>query len=495
MKQWTIGKRIIWGGCAILVLLIVVAGVACLNLNSIKRDASRIARERVPNLASAGLINANQCDGFLHSVLMMQARSKEQYDKYFLRSQSVLTNSNEAIAQYEKLLAAEKDKLVYTNFVNARKEFVATRLKYEEFSKAGQTNEAMAQFDSAMLPKFYAYLKAGADMRDHNRNETEAISQAIDERITMTFWVIISVSILALVGGVIIGWVIISKTNRLLATVAGHLETSSHQLLESAQLVSTNSQTLAEGASEQAASLEETSSSLEEMASSASLRAEGAKKAKDLLEMARSSGDTGLNEMREMSQAMTEIKTASDGIAKIIKTIDEVAFQTNILALNAAVEAARAGESGMGFAVVADEVRNLAQRCALAARETAGKIEDSIQKSQRGVELNERVAHNLQDIVNKVRTAAEIAVHAAASSHEQSQGIGQINTAVAQMDKTTQSTAATAEESASAAEELNSQAKSLQAAVVQLGMLIGGVRGEAASRPAKQNPQTPGKQF
>jgi methyl-accepting chemotaxis protein len=490
MNQWTISKRITIGGLAILVMLAIVATVTCVNLNSIKRETDQITHERVPNLAYAGLINANQCDGFLHSVLFMHATTTELRDKYFLRSQVVVTNSNDAVAHYEKNLSEAKDKEVYARFVDARKEFSVTRLKYEELMKAGSTNEALAHFDSVMLPKFYAYLKSGADMRDHNRSETEAISESIDRRIASTLWIIMTVSILAVVGGILIGWSIITKTNRVLNSVVVELETSSHHLLETAQLVSANSQSLAEGASQQAASLEETSSSLEEMSSTASQSAEGAQRARDLLEAARTAGDSGVSDMQEMSQAMAEIKSASDSIAKIIKTIDEVAFQTNILALNAAVEAARAGESGMGFAVVADEVRNLAQRCAHAARETAGKIEDSINKSQRGVQINDKVAKNIQDIVEKVRSATEIASHAASTSKEQSQGIGQINSAVAQMDKTTQTTAATAEESASAAEELTAQADSLKQTVGQLTVLIGGHRQPSHSGKQPQSTRT-----
>ena len=178
--------------------------------------------------------------------------------------------------------------------------------------------------------------------------------------------------------------------------------------------------------------------------------------------------------MAEMTTAMNAIKASSDDIAKIIKTIDEIAFQTNILALNAAVEAARAGEAGMGFAVVADEVRSLAQRCAQAAKETATKIEDAVQKSAHGAEISAKVAKSLEEIVTKARQVDEMAGEVASASREQTQGIEQVNTAVAQMDKVTQSNAATAEESASAAEELNAQADALKDAVAELLQMVDG---------------------
>jgi methyl-accepting chemotaxis protein len=189
-----------------------------------------------------------------------------------------------------------------------------------------------------------------------------------------------------------------------------------------------------------------------------------------------------------MRGAMNDVKSSNDDVAKIIKTIDEIAIQTNILALNAAVEAARAGESGMGFAVVADEVRNLAQKSAQAARDTAGKIEAAIQKSQRGVQMSDKVAenlasmveeakkmeHSLNEIVDKAKEVDGMVGEIATASHEQSQGIEQINKAVAEIDSVTQSTASTAEETASAAEEMRAQAQTLETAVRDLQNIIGG---------------------
>ena len=176
--------------------------------------------------------------------------------------------------------------------------------------------------------------------------------------------------------------------NRIIGTCASWSRLSTMaptKLSAAAGQVSSASQSLAEGASEQAASLEETSSSLEEMSSMTKRNAENAQKANELAKQARAAADTGVGDMQAMNAAMDAIKASSDDIAKIIKTIDEIAFQTNILALNAAVEAARAGEAGMGFAVVADEVRNLAQRSAQAAKETAAKIEGAVSKTAQGV--------------------------------------------------------------------------------------------------------------
>jgi methyl-accepting chemotaxis protein len=209
------------------------------------------------------------------------------------------------------------------------------------------------------------------------------------------------------------------------------------------------------------------------MASMTKRNSENARKANELAKEARTAADKGVQDMQTMAASMEAIKVSSDDIAKIIKTIDEIAFQTNILALNAAVEAARAGEAGMGFAVVADEVRNLAQRCAQAAKETAGKIEGAIVKTGQGVEITGKVAIALNEIVTKIRQVDDLVTEVAGASSEQTNGIAQINVAVGQMDKVTQSNAATAEESAAAAEELNAQAEIMKQAVAELLQLVG----------------------
>jgi len=294
----------------------------------------------------------------------------------------------------------------------------------------------------------------------------------------------------ALLFAVLIMLLTARSVTRPLQKMADDLIIGANQTTSSATQVSASSQTLAEGSSEQASSLEETSSSLEEMSSMTKRNSENARKANDLAKEARAAADKGVGDMQTMAAAMDAIKVSSDDIAKIIKTIDEIAFQTNILALNAAVEAARAGEAGMGFAVVADEVRNLAQRCAQAAKETSGKIEGAIVKTGQGVDITGKVASALNEIVSKVRQVDELVTEVAGASREQTDGIAQINVAVGQMDKVTQSNAATAEESAAAAEELNSQAEVMKQSVAELLRLVGG-QGEAVVRksPSARRPQ------
>jgi len=229
--------------------------------------------------------------------------------------------------------------------------------------------------------------------------------------------------------------------------------------------VSSGGQALSQGASEQASSLEEVSSSLQEMSSMTKQNAINAREAKGVAEEARGSSEKGVESMNRMSSAINKIKTSSDATAKIVKTIDEIAFQTNLLALNAAVEAARAGDAGKGFAVVAEEVRNLAMRSAEAAKNTANLIEEAVRNSENGVAINAEVLKNFQEITEKINKVSQVVAEIAAASEQQDQGISQVNKAVEQMNQLTQQNAANAEESASAAEEMSSQSEEMRSMV------------------------------
>ncbi len=264
--------------------------------------------------------------------------------------------------------------------------------------------------------------------------------------------------------------------SRPLRGVKEALATSAHQTTEASSQVANASQSLAAGASQQAASIEETSASLEEMRSMTRNSSEHAASAKKTAAAAREAAELGTAQMSRMAVAMGEIKESSSEIAKIIKTIDEIAFQTNLLALNAAVEAARAGESGAGFAVVADEVRSLAQRSASASHETAAKIAKAMERSQLGVELSRSVGDSLSTILQRSREVDSLVGEIATAAVEQNQGIQQIANAVSQMDAVVQKNAAGAEETASAAEELSAQSIELQEVVHQLDLLVDGRR-------------------
>ena len=251
------------------------------------------------------------------------------------------------------------------------------------------------------------------------------------------------------------------------------LAEGARQVSSASQQVSSSAQTLSQGATEQAASLEETSASLEEMAAMTRTNAESSNQAAALMsEVNRQVADSNAA-LQQMVQSMGAIRESSVKVSKIIKTIDEIAFQTNILALNAAVEAARAGDAGMGFAVVADEVRNLAQRSAQAARDTATLIEESTTSATTGTSRVSELEAAMQGITTSVAQARQLVEGVNVASREQAQGIEQVTLAISQMEKVTLSTAATAEENAAASEQLNAQAETSAATIAELERLVG----------------------
>jgi methyl-accepting chemotaxis protein len=251
------------------------------------------------------------------------------------------------------------------------------------------------------------------------------------------------------------------------------LGTAAIQTTDSAGQVHEASKTLADGSSSQAASLEQTSASLEEISSMSRQNANNANNAKTLATEARTVAESGAQSMKQMLDAMLAMQDSNNEVAKIVKTIDDIAFQTNILALNAAVEAARAGEAGMGFAVVADEVRRLAHRSAEAAKETESRIHDSVQRSANSMEISQNVSALLAQIVSKSRDVDKLVAEIATASDQQRNGVDQVNKAVNQMDRVTQANAATAEEASSAAQVLHRAAADLDVAVEELNEIIG----------------------
>ena len=262
---------------------------------------------------------------------------------------------------------------------------------------------------------------------------------------------------------------ILSQIHRCTAAIAR----SADGVLTAADQMASSAQQLSQGATEQAASLEETSASMEEMSAMTRKNAESAQNAARLVSGVAHQVRASNSALVEMVSSMDAIRESSDKVARIIKTIDEIAFQTNILALNAAVEAARAGEAGMGFAVVADEVRSLAQRSAQAAKDTAALIEESIGRSREGATHVAHVAESIGAITSGIEQVRGIVEEVREASRQQSQGIDQVSHAIVAMERATHAAAATADESAAASEELKSQAATTLAVVRELGSLIG----------------------
>lgn len=273
--------------------------------------------------------------------------------------------------------------------------------------------------------------------------------------------------------GAAVFWFLARRISKDLSEESAIVSGGAGELHRVARHVAEASQSMAGGSSEQAASLEEISSAITELAAMIQTNSQHAKAGREASNSARSAAEEGAKEMELMKTAMSAIRQSSQEISRINKVIDEIAFQTNILALNAAVEAARAGEAGAGFAVVADEVRSLAHRSAEAARETAAKIEESNRRSAQGMEISDRVAGGLQNILTRVRAVDNLVAEVATASQQQSEGIGQVTVAISQMDKVTQANAAGAQQTAAAAEQLNAQAADLQQAAQRLAALVG----------------------
>ncbi len=298
---------------------------------------------------------------------------------------------------------------------------------------------------------------------------------------------------LIILAGVMFGFFFINRgITRSLQQAVTDLTACSNETASAANQVAGGAQSLADGTSKTAAALEETSASLEEMGSMVKQTAASSSSAATLAGEGRQAGERGSAAMGELAKAIQDIKANADQTAKIVKTIDEIAFQTNLLALNAAVEAARAGDAGKGFAVVAEEVRNLAQRAGEAARNTASLIENSVKAADNGVIL----AKNVNEIVGQSTTASrkinDLVAEIAASAKEVAQGIEQVSKAVRQMDQVTQSNAAAAEENSAVGEELSAQSMTLNSLVVGLDVMVRGAdaqpqqnRTSAKAKPTK----------
>lgn len=309
-------------------------------------------------------------------------------------------------------------------------------------------------------------------------------------------WSVI-IAVAGTLAGMLFAWIIVAGLVRRLTRVSEILSANAEQVDRASDEIAGSSKSLADSASTQASSLEETSASLAEMSSMTKQNADNAGQANSLSVGAQGATEQGREAVTRMGQAMNKIHTSAEETAKIVKTIEEIAFQTNLLALNAAVEAARAGEAGMGFAVVAEEVRNLALRSSEAAKQTAHLISDAQTNAKTGVTLIKDVEVHFSKISEGITKVTSLIAEVANASIEQSKGVEQINVAVTAMERVTQTNAAAAEEASAASTELSSQAKELKEAVASLNRVIQGAAGHPGSvdnrleREAPVAPSTP----
>ncbi len=431
--------------------------------------------------------------------------SKETKDKetHINKLKDLDKSMEDSLAVFYKSLQTEDGKKAYNSLMEDLKKYNEVRDKAISMSLNNQDDQAVALFygegtapaaeASKYVDELFELKRSGGLQRSEEYNKTT------DSTVVMMLAVIAIAMIMAFALGIFISRIISNPVKKLviaaekiadgnleveieentkdeigtLATafkkmsdnlndVMTNISIAAEQVASGSKQVSDSSMALSQGATEQASSVEELTASLEEISAQTRQNADSANQANSLAETAKSNAINGNGQMKDMLKSMDEINISSSNISKIIKVIDEIAFQTNILALNAAVEAARAGQHGKGFAVVAEEVRNLAARSADAAKETTDMIEGSIKKVEDGTKIANHTAEALNKIVDDVAKVANLVGNIATASNEQASAISQVNQGVMQVSSVIQTNSATSEESAAASEELSSQAELLK---------------------------------
>jgi methyl-accepting chemotaxis protein len=483
MNSLTIPRRITLGFLILLALSLLVGGIALWQLLSIKQNVVWLADNSIPSVVMLNDIIKQNAETAKQVLRAVRAIEKDATvvpsDAAFRAAQA---KGDELCRGYSKLFSDAEDERIFAAATAARVRYLTVARTVLDLVGSGKAKEARALLESELEPEHETVVALFDEDIAYNISLANAEGVKAKRTAAATSVLIASVLAASALLGCLIGLGIIRTVSRALGRISDSLqEGATHTASASGQLASA-SNSLATGCSEQSSSVAETSAALEEMSAMIRSTADNAEKAKVFAQQARSAAQTGAETMAEMNTAMHAIEDSSAEVAKIVKNIDEIAFQTNILALNAAVEAARAGEAGAGFAVVADEVRSLAQRSAAAAKETADKIEAAIINSKRGSTSCEKVGESLAEIVQKVAAADGLVAEIATAAKEQSQGIQQVGVAMTQMDKVTQGNAASAQQSASAAEELNNQAHHMQENVRALRELV--IRSRRASGAA-----------
>ncbi|HSW51570.1 MAG TPA: methyl-accepting chemotaxis protein [Bryobacteraceae bacterium] len=474
----TIGKKLMFCFGAIVLLVLGLGYASLSSVNKLSAELNTATTQTAKKTELAGQIAANISDmrGGQRGVILFSMLKNPSVKVARDTFQAAAADIRKQLAEMRPLLTTEAGR----QSVDTIETNLAAWLPlYEEISRSCEQQ----RFDDAMVstmdktialanPMTKAVAQLLATQREFQAASVKT-GEAVSSRSRWISFILIGVCLV--VGGVVL--CVVRNISSVLRRLAGEMGEGADQVASAASQVSASSQSLAQGSSEQAASLEETSASSEEINSMARKNTENSRSATDLVAQSQQKFVQTNQSLSEMVVAMNEINASSDKIGKIIKVIDEIAFQTNILALNAAVEAARAGEAGMGFAVVADEVRNLAQRCAQAAKDTAALIEESIAKSNDGKVKVDQVASAISAITAEQTKVKTLVDEVNLGSQEQARGIEQIGKAIGQMEQVTQKTAANAEESAAAAEELTAQSQTLRDIVEQLTAMVGG--GEA----------------
>jgi methyl-accepting chemotaxis protein len=475
----TLGTKLTAAFGAVLVLSIAISLLGAGWMGGLKNRFDRTVDSTARKIELAGVINTAESDMFaaqrgvvLYTFAKDQARV-EQFKHEFDRQTRVL---RDALDGLRRLPSSQQEK----QLTNAIEEDLSSWLPlFQEVAtlcSGGNADAAVPISREKIGPIHQALGKAASDLVDQERGLLLTEKEAAGDSYARDSWMVYVEVALALALGASV-FMAVRGANRTLRRAAGQITQNSAQVAGGASQVAASSESLAQGASQQAASLQQTSASTEEITSMTRKNAQNSQSVAKLMSETEVRVSGANRALEQMVASMKQIEGSSDKVAKIIKVIDEIAFQTNILALNAAVEAARAGEAGMGFAVVADEVRNLAQRSAQAAKDTTALIEESISHSREGSSRLEQVAAAIRSITASATEVKTLVDEVNLGSQEQARGIEQIAKAVAQMQQVTQKTAASAEESASASQQISALAKSNQQFAEELQALVGAAGG------------------
>jgi len=484
--QTTIGQKLTTGFVALVVCMLGLGYFSLSAVSKLRDGLDEMANKTARKIDLAGSIarDVAQMRAEVRATVLATALKNPGDMETAQRNYADLAGQMEqSLKEIRPLLVTERARKAADNAESGLSGWKEVFAEITRLCEAGRI-EDVAQFRKEKeVPLAKAIADGAAEILAVQRELLAASSNSAMAEATSSRWVvIICIAVSLLVGAIIL--FVVRRVSQSLRQAASELSEGAEQVAAAASQVSSSSQALAQGSSEQAASLEETSASSEEINSMARKNTENSRSAAGLVTQSQQKFVETNQALNQSVVAMDEINSQSGKISKIIKVIDEIAFQTNILALNAAVEAARAGEAGMGFAVVADEVRNLAQRCAQAAKDTAALIEESITKSNDGKVKVDQVATAIRTITEESANVKTLVDEVNLGSQEQARGIEQIGKAIAQMEHVTQNTAANAEESAAAAEELNAQSETLKEIVERLTAMVGG--GEANNGHTRQ---------